>query len=188
MAEPGNNETRRVLHVMPSSDAAALDIRAAIEAAGCEEAACPDVFRALARIGRAEPGGGGAVVVCVDRIETGQLEFFQLLSRRCRDLRVYVYGADHAQDKLELAVGYGAIPVGSGEILTEALTGSCARPALGASQTVTGGPPSGDRTEPEPTTPAMPSIEKEEPVSAEAAEQIQLPEAEAGAARFPWLR
>ena len=36
---------------MPSSDAAALDIRAAIEAAGCEEAACPDVFRALARIG-----------------------------------------------------------------------------------------------------------------------------------------
>ena len=36
---------------MPSSDAAAVDTRAAIEAAGCEEAACPDVFRALARTG-----------------------------------------------------------------------------------------------------------------------------------------
>jgi hypothetical protein len=105
----------------------------ALREAGCEVIACPDVYRALARMG----GGRGelaAVVVCLDLMDAAQFEFFQLAGRHHRRLPVHVYAQAHAQPKIDLAVRLGAKGAVRVETVNEVLPHTAPSAAAGRSQ------------------------------------------------------
>jgi len=105
-------------------------MEAALRAAHCEVVGCPDVYRALARLGGSERGQFCAVIVCVDLMDTAQSEFFQLAVRRHRRVPVYVYGQAHAQSKLELAQHLGAKDTIRPETVDKALPYFAPTPAV----------------------------------------------------------
>lgn len=163
MAEPGENLGRRVLHVHPPSLASANEMAGALADAGCVEVSCPDVYRALARLGRGRAADFLAVVVCVDQLDAGELEFFRLVGRHYPDLGVYVYGQPHARAKAESAVKSGADAVVRVDGLANVLGPPFVPRPVVRPVTETSCPPAGmvapatraeARTEPQPTVPA----------------------------------
>ena len=108
MAEPSKTVLRRVLHVRPPSLAGSTEIADAIAEAGCRAVPCPDVYRAMARLGAARNNRFCAVVVCVDLMESAEFEFFQLAAKHYRDTPVYVVGSGYAQPRIESALRLGA--------------------------------------------------------------------------------
>ena len=108
MAEPSKTVPRRVLHVRPPSSAGSAEIAGAIAEADCQAVPCPDVYRAMARLCSARNNRFCAVVVCVDRMESAEFEFFQLAATHYRDTPVYVFGSGQAQPKIESALRLGA--------------------------------------------------------------------------------
>lgn len=86
----------------------------------------PDVYRAMARIGRESPA---AVVVGIDWLTTAELEFFELVGRRHRDVQVYVLGHERARSKLAKAIGTGAAALGSPLELVNLLSAGSPPPA-----------------------------------------------------------
>ena len=121
MAEPSKTVLRRVLHVCPLSLAGSTEIADAIAEAGCQAVPCPDVYRAMARLGAARNNRFCAVVVCVDRMESAEFEFFQLAAKHCRDTPVYVVGSGHTQPKIESALRLGARQAVDADGLAEVL-------------------------------------------------------------------
>ncbi len=148
MAEPGYNAARRVLHVHPPSAADHEEIAQAIADAGCAPIPCPDVYRALAGLGRGSEAGFGAVVVSVDRLDPAEFEFFQLAARHHRRVPVYVYGQRNAAEKVRTALRLGARQVVDAVSL---------RPLLGPDRTAPPAPSAEDRgaEPPEADAPAL---------------------------------
>lgn len=83
-------------------------MHAGLREAGCDVEAVPDVYRALARLVSCQPSTFRAIVVCVDRLDVGQFEFFQLASHHRRDTPLYVYAQAHAESKVATALRFGA--------------------------------------------------------------------------------
>jgi len=75
---------------------------------GCIVEECGDVFRGLARMLRSEGDAADAAAVCVDALSAEEFEFFSILSRRRKDVPVFVYGAPHSEEKIERAIRIGA--------------------------------------------------------------------------------
>jgi hypothetical protein len=75
-----------------------------------------DVYRALARLGRAQEAPPVAVVVCMDDLAASEIEFFSLVRRIHRGLAVYVYATDGARERAARAIALGA----TGELTDEA--------------------------------------------------------------------
>ncbi len=112
----------RVLHVNPPTYGETMGLSGAIGDAGLRESLCPDVYRALARMGGASGPAFRAVLVCVDRMGADQFSFFELLSRHFASSPVFVYARSNAEEKIERAVGLGCIRIGDSELLTSALS------------------------------------------------------------------
>ncbi len=118
-----------VLHIRPdlpgrrSPDrSTALDweadsVDALLESASLRVAACPDVYRGLARLLSAASQTPAAVIVCVDELGPREMEFFSIVSRRRPGLLVYVYGRPRFESRLTQAVGLGA----AGRVTEEAI-------------------------------------------------------------------
>jgi hypothetical protein len=143
----------------------------ALRQAGCEVGACTDVYRALARMGGSERGRLCAAVVCVDLMDTGQFEFFQLAARHHRRVGVYVYAQPHAQSKIDLALRLGAKDTVRAEAVDRVLPYRAPAPAPAPCQPTSAESVTAARSDGEPSEVSEP--EKEEL---------------AGPARVPWLR
>jgi len=178
-----------------------MGLSGAIGDAGLHECLCPDVYRALARMGGGKGPDCRAVLVCVDRMDAEQFTFFELVSRRFSSLPVFVYARSSAQEKIERAIGLGGIRIGDAELLTSALS-----IYAGLSEPI--------REDSEPPAPEMqhqePSLQSSDPKplpndptndeSCESADQFEaietadqelepaVDEEEEGVARVPWLQ
>jgi hypothetical protein len=195
LAEPGENLGRRVLHVCPPSQGSAKDITGAIADAGCAEVPCPDVYRALARLGGGSAGQFHAVVVCVDRLEASELEFFRLVGRHYPDVDVYVYGQPHTQTKADSAVESGAEAVVRADALAAVLCPAVASQPAAFRADEAPQPQPVQEVEPEVASTAPAADVPEPPVGTAAAEEE--PPAEPASkptknrttgARVPWLQ
>ena len=105
-----------------------------IEQADCTIDYCPDVYRALAGMGRLQPA---AVIVAIDWLPESEFEFFRILHRRWRELPAFVLGADRSRSKIERAIEAGA----TGVLTEEALTRCLADFHRAPSEATTGPPP-----------------------------------------------
>jgi hypothetical protein len=101
------------------------DVQRCFEERGVEVHCAADVYRALARIGKQCPA---AVVVAVDWLANDELEFFEILARRHRNVRAFVVGHQRAGSKLSRAVGYGASVLASPIAVVDQV-GVCPAPA-----------------------------------------------------------
>jgi len=107
--EPASSTSSpRVLCVTASAEELNASIVARIRQAGGTLEFCPDVFRALARIGQSELA---AVLVQIDWLPDSQFEFFRILRHRRRELPVFVFGDVRARLKIARAVEAGATGV-----------------------------------------------------------------------------
>jgi len=59
------------------------------------------------------------VIVCLDGLGAAEYEFFSIVSKLRRDLKVYVYAAAHAQSRIARAVELGATGPVTRELLAE---------------------------------------------------------------------
>ncbi len=69
---------------------------------------CPDVYRGLARLGRAGPADFDAVVVDLKTCGPLEMEFFAIARRLLADLPIYVVGGSDSDGRIESAVRLGA--------------------------------------------------------------------------------
>ena len=170
-AMPADGSTTQV------SEAASVD--ALLESASLRVAACPDVYRGLARLLSAGPETPVAVIVCVDELSPGEMEFFSIVAGRRQASLVYVYGLPRCESKLTQAVGLGA----AGRVTEEVIR------RLAAVDT----PPSVPATRDQPP---QESVAGDRPVTDETVPSDQPselgPEAQPDdseqAVRVPWLR
>ncbi len=174
MADQDSNPGRRVLHVAPTSHEAAERIAKALAHTGCHVDECPDVYRALVRICRPGAHPPDAVVVCVDWLEAGQFEFFQLATGRRPAVPIYVYAETCNHTKIELAVRLGA----NGEIGAD--TAGQVLPGQSGTQSVSG--PAARAASPTADPPPSPAEPRSRPAAVE-----QKPIG-TGTVRVPWLR
>jgi len=192
---------RQVLHVAPPDQETAQEFESGLHQAGWDVIACPDVYRALARIGRAG-GEFAAVVVCLDWLEAAHFEFFQLAVRRDACPRLLVYAGAEACLKVEVALRLGA----HDQIRLETIGGVLgAAPDVVAASALPDAPqataakaPAGDEPPVALQTGAAPSnqpesepsdSEEETPVEAEAKDVAEPADSGAsGTVRVPWLR
>ena len=99
-----------------------------------------DVYRALARICRAQaPPDSVIVVACVDSLVVDEMEFFSLLTARRLARKVYVFSEDPASPRVERALQAGAAERLTGQAVDELLARGEATPrepieAVGASR------------------------------------------------------
>lgn len=110
-----------LLHVRPvSSDkgsAARMDPKLAASSLRVETLG--DVYAALARLGRADRTAVRAVFVCIDVIGAPELEFFAVVRRVARQVKVYVYGDDRCARRLAKAVERGAAGCVTDELIQD---------------------------------------------------------------------
>jgi len=201
LAHQARISARRVLHVAPPDQETAREFESGLQQAGWNVVECPDVYRALARIGRAG-GEFAAIVVCVDWLEAAQFEFFQLAVRRDACPRLLVYAGVQARLKLEVALRLGAHDQIRLETIGEVLGD---RPEMDATAAPHKAPqatvekaPAGDEPAVAPATAVAPAAqpesepsdsEEEAPAEAEAKAAAEPPDSGAsGTVRVPWLR
>jgi hypothetical protein len=100
-------ERPSILHVVERSSEASADFDRAIDEAGFDLDYAETTYGAMARLVRPEGGPPQAVIVCVDCLDTPELEFFTLTARLYPNLPVYVYGrsADGLRRQRALALG-----------------------------------------------------------------------------------
>lgn len=108
MAQPGQDDSPRVLHVGPQTSELAALYSQQIADCGFTEDSCPDIYRALARIGRADPPPWSAALVDAGRLDGSELEFFRITARHHAGLPVYVYAAPGVAGRAESAILCGA--------------------------------------------------------------------------------
>jgi len=85
---------------------------------------CGDVYRGLARLLRPSANRPQAVIVCLDGLGNPEFEFFAIVSRLCRDLKIYAYAAASAKSRIARAVELGATGPATRESLEELTRGS----------------------------------------------------------------
>jgi hypothetical protein len=86
------------------------------------------VYRGLARLLGPPAVPPRAVIVCLDGLGTPEFEFFSILSRVRRDLKVYVYGSAGAEARIAKAVECGATGSVTEEVLSELAGGPLCPP------------------------------------------------------------
>ncbi|HEY3242443.1 MAG TPA: hypothetical protein VGM03_03745 [Phycisphaerae bacterium] len=88
---------------------------------------CPDVYRALARLGAAHVERPAGLIVRVDALDPREVEFFEWARRLFHGLPIYVYTDSAQQPKIEMALRAGATGV-----VDAALAGKLAFPTEGS--------------------------------------------------------
>jgi len=174
--DPPNDSNPRVIHVAlpnrPRSDLGTTeDVDRWLAAVGAQVERCGDVYRALARILRASPQRWQACVVCVGVVGSAEMEFFSLLSRLRRQLKVYVYSNGADRRKVAEAIERGAAGPVSSDVF----------------QALVSGVPQTKRDESAPAPQPIREVAAAEPPE-EAAESQTVDEVEDQSARVPWLR
>ena len=125
VADASNTLRHRVLHIrlQPPSSLESGSCRSPLDkllaASPLETEWCPDVYRGLARLFGPPSAPPRAVIVCLDGLGTPEFEFFSILSRVRRDLKVYVYGSAGAEARIAKAVEFGATGSVTKEVLSE---------------------------------------------------------------------
>ena len=127
------NAMIKVLHIRlePSDSLSAGEMDAMLAAAPPGVDTCGDVYRGLARLclaldtpqlarraiagvrPHAESRASGeeaprAVIVCMDGLSPAELEFFSIVPRICRGVKVYVYGGPRSKTQIGRAIELGA--------------------------------------------------------------------------------
>ncbi len=97
----------RVLHVGSPTAAAAAAPLAQLVWAAIPVEHCPDLYRALARLGAAGRKTC-AILVGVDDLDPRQLEFFRVVARYHARVPVYLYAEPHSEAVLDRCVELGA--------------------------------------------------------------------------------
>lgn len=120
---------RSILHVRtgPSRQVQALAARLTDRSLVVD--VCDDVYRALARLGRAEADTPTVVFICMDDLLPMELEFFKFAKRLNGDLQIYVYGSNGPRDRMTTAIELGADGVVTEDLLDE-LAGQPVQPPI----------------------------------------------------------
>ena len=100
----------RILHVTGRWAESRREAGGGLEASGVQVESCEDVYRALARIMRSLAARPAAVVVCLDGMGSGELDFFRLISRFDSSLPVYVYGGSRSESRATRATNRSTSP------------------------------------------------------------------------------
>jgi hypothetical protein len=141
------------------------------------------VYRSLARILTPGTHPIDAVIVCMDVVGTGEEEFFTLVARFKRNLKVYVYTAGPDPSRTARAIQRGATGLLSHEVVQGLL--AAARSAVGGSpgaesQPVQVGPAA--LPQPVPPSAAVDDSDFQPPSGGAVEDEIEQ------APRVPWLR
>jgi len=125
--------TRSILHVRtgPSRQVQGMAARLADRSLAVD--VCDDVYRALARLGRATGDSLAVVFICMDDLLPMELEFFKFAKRLNGELRVYVYGSNGPRDRLTTAIELGADGVVTDALLDKLSGGADRSPSVEAS-------------------------------------------------------
>lgn len=125
MADTSNTLRHRVLHIRPQTPASSAagqrcypfgELPAGLP---LETLWCGEVYRGLALLLRPSSDPPQTVIVCLDGLGAAEFEFFSIVSRLRRDLKVYVYAAAHSQSRIARAVELGATGPVTRELLAE---------------------------------------------------------------------
>ncbi len=114
VADASNTIRHRVLHIRPQPPASPeagphrSPIGELLAGLPLETQCCGDVYRGLALLLRPSPDPPQAVIVCLDGLGAAEFEFFSIVSKLRRDLKVYVYAAAHSESRIARAVELGA--------------------------------------------------------------------------------
>ena len=93
------------------------NVNSAVDSPSFVVQSCTDVYRGLARVCGGRDPALGAIVVCVDGLTDGELEFFSITARVTSGLPVLVYGADRYADRVQAALHAGATGVATAEAI-----------------------------------------------------------------------
>ncbi|MEK6676519.1 MAG: hypothetical protein AABZ47_12815 [Planctomycetota bacterium] len=95
---------------------------------------CRDVYRSLARLGRANGKVYRAAVVCVDGLGEAEMRFFPAARRLCQGVGIFVYGSSCSEARVREAIRLGATGRVSREVLEGMVrvddVGAMTRPAI----------------------------------------------------------
>ena len=125
VADASNTLRPRVLHVRPQTPASlaaepcCYPIGELLAGLPLEMQCCGDVYRGLAGLLRPSSDPPQAVIVCLDGLGAAEFEFFSIVSKLRRDLRVYVYAAARSLSRIAKAVELGATGPVTREVLVE---------------------------------------------------------------------
>jgi len=108
MPDSSTDNRPLVFNVTGRSAESGGEIQRKLQATGVQVESCEDVYCGLARIMRSLAARPAAVVVGVDGIGSGELDFFRLISRFDSSLPVYVYGGSRSESRATRAIEFGA--------------------------------------------------------------------------------
>lgn len=97
-----------VLHLRAPHDTRADDLNARLRRAGAHVHDVQDVYEALFELKNHLPDQPVFVLVAVDAMDAGELEFFGMIDRVKPGVRSYVYGSHHSRDRIDQALRAGA--------------------------------------------------------------------------------
>jgi hypothetical protein len=97
-----------LLHVVERPTSVSDDFDRAVGNAGFNVKHIDTVYGALARVLRPAGNAPTAVIVCLDRLEAGELEFFTLAAKLAPSVPVYVYGRAPDGRRQQRALSLGA--------------------------------------------------------------------------------
>lgn len=125
VADASNTLRPRVLHirpqppVSPEAGPCRSPIGELLAGLALEVEWCGDVYRGLALLLRLSSDPPQAVIVCLDGLGAAEFEFFSIVSKLRRDLKVYVYAAARSESRIARAVKLGAKGPVTREVLAE---------------------------------------------------------------------
>lgn len=96
----------RVIYVAASAAEFPEEVRLWLAQPALRATPCPNVYDALASLASAKPPA--CILVSLQSIDWGELDFFTHLHRLCPDTLVQVAGGDADREKLEAAIARGA--------------------------------------------------------------------------------
>jgi hypothetical protein len=109
MSNDGATGRRRVLHIVETVGSFGRQLEDALASTQAESKRVPDVYRGLAFLSKSPRAQVDAVVLGLDALEAGDLDFLPLAKRVRPDVPLFVYGVPHAAE----AVAAGARHVAS---------------------------------------------------------------------------
>ena len=125
MADASNTLRPGVLHidpqppVSPEAGSCPSPIGELLGGLPLETQWCGDVYRGLALLLRPSSNSLHAVIVSLDGLGIREFEFFSIISKLRRDLKVYVYAAARSDSRIARAVELGATGPLTREVLAE---------------------------------------------------------------------
>lgn len=130
----GNNPGLKILHIRqptydrPPAAVTSDSIESLLQSAPLDSEHCSDVYRGLARIGRADSQSPDIVIVCVDGYSPVEMEFFSIVSRIHRQISIYVYSRQSSRVRIDRAIELGAAGMASAELIQSIIESETATP------------------------------------------------------------